>query len=222
MRCRPGTKGEPAQKNRAIEQDDALAKRAALSLILNAFGLTLTEAIGLPHAPARDLAGGMFRTAAFFLGLVVLLACGIAAQDWRLGTQAGAPQVSQAQLQSAYNRIRPGITPVSQLGMLGLDTRVAAKLSYLGVVEQLMPADLSASIRSIRRCNLVSKPRGVAPPIFSRRRVRNPVAAIKIHCASDSDGQCGLQGDARILASQRARAKRLTSRPAKRLTCKPT
>ena len=83
----------------------------------------------------------MVRTLAFFLGLVVLLVCGIAAQDRRFSAEAKAPQVSQAQLQSAYDRIHPGITPVSQLAMLGLDTKAAAKLSYLGVVEQLMPAD---------------------------------------------------------------------------------
>jgi hypothetical protein len=83
----------------------------------------------------------MFRTLAFFVGLVALLACSIAAQEWRLSADAVAPQVSQAQLQSAYDRIHPGVTPASQLGTLGLDTKAAAKLSYLGVVEQLMPAN---------------------------------------------------------------------------------
>ena len=70
----------------------------------------------------------------------MLLVCGIAAQEWRFGAEAATPGISQAQLQSAYDRIHPGITPVSQLAGLGLDTRAAAKLSYLGVVEQLMPA----------------------------------------------------------------------------------
>ncbi len=83
----------------------------------------------------------MVRTLGFFLGLIALLACGIAAQEWRFGAQAAAPSVSLAQLQSAYDHIRPGITPVSQLGRLGLDTKAAGKLSYLGVVEALMPAD---------------------------------------------------------------------------------
>jgi hypothetical protein len=83
----------------------------------------------------------MFRTFAFFLGLAALAAGGIAAQQWRHSAEAATPRVSQAQLQSAYDRIHPGITPVSQLGTLGLDTKAAAKLSYLGVVEQLMPAN---------------------------------------------------------------------------------
>ena len=83
----------------------------------------------------------MLRTLAIFLGLIVMLGCGVAVAAWPRAASTQDIQFSEQQLKSAYVRIRAGVTPVSQLAGLGFDTASARKLSYLGVMEQFMPAD---------------------------------------------------------------------------------
>jgi hypothetical protein len=83
----------------------------------------------------------MLRTFAIFMGLVFMLGCGVAIAAWPQDQSAQNAQFTEQQLRSGYVRIRAGVTPVSQLAGLGFDTNGAAKLSYLGVMEQFMPKD---------------------------------------------------------------------------------
>jgi hypothetical protein len=83
----------------------------------------------------------MLRTFAIFMGLVVMLGCGVAIAAWPQAQSVQKEQISEQQLRAGYARIRAGVTPVSQLAKLGFDTNAAAKLSYLGVMEQFMPRD---------------------------------------------------------------------------------
>jgi hypothetical protein len=83
----------------------------------------------------------MLRNAVLFMGLILMLGCGIAVAAWPRGATVQDAQVKEQQLKSAYARIRAGVTPVSQLAQLGFDTANAQKLSYLGVLEQFMPSD---------------------------------------------------------------------------------
>jgi hypothetical protein len=43
----------------------------------------------------------------------------------------------------AYDRLQPGVTPVTQLANLGFDLAQGTRLSYLAMVEQFMPEDSS-------------------------------------------------------------------------------
>jgi hypothetical protein len=83
----------------------------------------------------------MFRTIATFLGLMIVLGCGVAVAAWPKAPSAEKIQFSEQQLKAAYGRIRAGVTPAPQLARLGFDTTTATKLSYLGVMEQFMPGD---------------------------------------------------------------------------------
>jgi hypothetical protein len=70
-----------------------------------------------------------------------MLSCGVAIAAWRQDDVPPGVSFTAQQLKTAYVRIRAGTTPVSQLARLGFDTAGAAKLSYLGVMEQFMPKD---------------------------------------------------------------------------------
>jgi hypothetical protein len=74
-----------------------------------------------------------------FAALVVLVGCA-------LGLMARphvreSPILPAQVMSSAYDGLRPGVTPVSQLSRLGFDTKKAMRLSYLGMIEQFMPGD---------------------------------------------------------------------------------
>jgi hypothetical protein len=74
-----------------------------------------------------------------FAALVVLLGCalGLMARPHVRDIPAFPAQV----MLSAYDDLRPGVTPVEQLPGLGFDTKEAMRLSYLGMIEQFMPGD---------------------------------------------------------------------------------
>jgi hypothetical protein len=74
-----------------------------------------------------------------FAALMVLLGC-ILGLTMRPHVRIIPALPAQVML-SAYDALRPGVTPVAQLPGLGFDTRDAMRLSYLGMIEQFMPGD---------------------------------------------------------------------------------
>ena len=79
------------------------------------------------------------RVLIIFAALIVLLGCAAAVMAW---PHSGNPVQDRAQISSAdYRHLRPGATLASDLPRLGFDTQKAARLSYLGVMEQFMPDD---------------------------------------------------------------------------------
>jgi hypothetical protein len=74
-----------------------------------------------------------------FAALVVLLGCalGLMAHPHVREIPVSPAQV----MSSAYDDLRPGVTPVVQLPKLGFNTKEATRLSYLGMIEQFMPGD---------------------------------------------------------------------------------
>ena len=83
----------------------------------------------------------MLRAIAVVTAIVLMLSCGVATAAWWLHEPAGPARLSMLQWKTAYNRIRSGVTPASQLSQLGFNPSTATKLSYLGVVETFMPQD---------------------------------------------------------------------------------
>ena len=83
----------------------------------------------------------MLRAIAVVTAIVLMLSCGVATASWWLRDQPAAARTSMLQWKTAYNRIRAGVTPASQLSQLGFNPTGATKLSYLGVVETFMPQD---------------------------------------------------------------------------------
>ncbi len=83
--------------------------------------------------------------------LVVILGCAI-------GLLARAPVESVADSRvvlADFRRLEPGITQASQLPQLGFNLANGERLSYLGVVEKLMPGDSSdfdALDPAVREC----------------------------------------------------------------------
>jgi hypothetical protein len=74
-----------------------------------------------------------------FAALVVLLGCALGLMAHPHVREIPAPP-AQA-MSSAYDDLRPGVTPVAQLPKLGFETKEAMRLSYLGMIEQFMPSD---------------------------------------------------------------------------------
>lgn len=83
----------------------------------------------------------MLRVAVIFLGLVVIMSCGVAIAAWPGAAPRIHPTQRARELCVAYARIDAGTTPQSALAKLGLDMAAATKLSYLGVVEHFMRKD---------------------------------------------------------------------------------
>ena len=83
----------------------------------------------------------MLRAIAVVTAIVLMLSCGVATASWWLRDEPANARTAMLQWKAAYNRIRTGVTPASQLSQLGFNTAGAAKLSYLGVVETFMPRD---------------------------------------------------------------------------------
>ena len=83
----------------------------------------------------------MLRAIAVVTAIVLMLSCGVATASWWLRDQPATARLSMLQWKTAYNRIRAGVTPASQLSQLGFNTATATKLSYLGVVESFMAQD---------------------------------------------------------------------------------
>jgi len=56
---------------------------------------------------------------------------------------------------AAYSRLVPGVTPASKLPRLGVDTRGAMRMSYLGLVEAFTPRDsfdFDVLVPAVRDC----------------------------------------------------------------------
>lgn len=71
--------------------------------------------------------------------LVVLFGCILG-----LTVRFSAPTMPSAKAQvlsSAYDRLRPGVTSLAELKRLGFDTRNAARISELGLIEQFIRGD---------------------------------------------------------------------------------
>ena len=83
----------------------------------------------------------MLRAITVVTVIVLMLSCGVATASWWLRDQPGPSRTSMLQWKTAYNRIRAGVTPASQLSDLGFNPATATKLSYLGVVESFMAED---------------------------------------------------------------------------------
>lgn len=103
--------------------------------------------------------GGALRQAATMvctLGAIALLGCGLLMLLPRHTATSTSATLTRADLASAYTRIRPGLTRVSQFPQFGLDVAAAnaRTLTYLGVMERFMPRDsvqfdhLEAAVRS--------------------------------------------------------------------------
>lgn len=75
----------------------------------------------------------------FTAALVVLFGCVLG-----LLVRFNAPETPARKAQalsSAYDRLSPGSTPISQLKQLGFDTRNATRISELGMIEQFVRGD---------------------------------------------------------------------------------
>ena len=81
------------------------------------------------------------RLFAFIAALVILLgsAVGLLARSGTSETPTSPYRVTAR----AYDRLQPGVTPVTQLANLGFDLAQGTRLSYLAMVEQFMPEDSS-------------------------------------------------------------------------------
>jgi hypothetical protein len=87
----------------------------------------------------------MVRMFVAFFAVGILLGCGLLYAVWPPEDGGGAHAAPSArQLEAAYDRVRPGITPESGLAALGLDSAQARKLSYLGALEMFLPRDAAA------------------------------------------------------------------------------
>src|SRR5512143_2246928 len=75
----------------------------------------------------------------FIAALVIVLGAALG-----LLARSGAGETPQHPYQvgaRAYDRLRSGVTPVSQLPDLGIDLAQGSRLSYLAMVEEFMPQD---------------------------------------------------------------------------------
>ena len=95
------------------------------------------------------------RSLGLIAALVVLFGC-VLGLLVRWGPPETPSRKAQA-LSSAYDRLSPGATPVSQLKRLGFDTRNATRISELGMIEQFVrgdSVDFDALDASVKDCLL--------------------------------------------------------------------
>ena len=72
-------------------------------------------------------------------GLAILLGCVLGFLIRFPAPRAAAPRPQV--MSSAYDRLAPGVTTLAQLARLGFDTRIARRVSELGMIEQFVRGD---------------------------------------------------------------------------------